>query len=117
MADDEPMYTTNRIPVVNGSSPVPEGPGLGYKVDEAELRRMSRQAPVERPPHVGVLKMGSDIYYGPSYVSPRKITGQEEAMARGFENELWLDDGSEEWRQVYEQVQREGIVRRVGARM
>ena len=51
---------------------VPEGPGLGYEVDEAELRRMSRQAPVERPPHVG---------------------------------------------QVYEEVQREGIVRRVGARM
>ena len=37
MADDEPMYTSG-IPVVNGASPVPEGPGLGIAVDEAELR-------------------------------------------------------------------------------
>ena len=38
MADDEPMYTSGRISVVNGASPVPEGPGLGIAVDEAELR-------------------------------------------------------------------------------
>lgn len=103
---DEPMYTTHRIPVVNGSSPVPEGPGLGYKVDEAELRRMSRVTPVEIPRHLGVLSIGTDCYYGVSYVSPLAITGQEEGMARGFENEVWVDDGSAEFEQLYTEVHR-----------
>ena len=40
-ADDEDIYSKNRIPVVEGASPVPRGPGLGYEVDESEIRRMS----------------------------------------------------------------------------
>ena len=101
---DEPMYTEHRIPVINGSSPVPEGPGLGYKVNEAELRRMSRLTPLAIPKHLGVLSMGTDRYYGASYVSPLAITGQEEGMARGFKNEVWVDDGSAEFKQLYKEV-------------
>ena len=40
-ADDEYIDSKNRIPVVEGASPVPRGPGLGYEVDESEIRRMS----------------------------------------------------------------------------
>ena len=34
---DEDIYSTNRSLVVDGASAVPRGPGLGIKVNEAEV--------------------------------------------------------------------------------
>ena len=39
-------YTTETIPVVDGASPVPNGPGLGFTVDEDALARLA--APIAR---------------------------------------------------------------------
>ena len=84
--------TTGTIPVVEGSSPVPSGVGLGYEVDESAVERLAAQSPAERPRHVGILHMpGGATWYGRGYVSPPSVTGTEEAGIRGFRSELWED--------------------------
>ena len=108
----EEDYTTERIPVIEGSSPVPEGPGLGYEVDEDALARIAANKPTEPPKHVGVLHMpGGNTFYGTSYVSPTRVTGREEGTIRGIKSEIWEDDGSVEFTRIYERVQKEGTFR------
>ena len=108
----EDDITTERIPVVEGSSPVPDGPGLGYEVDEEALSRLAAQELVEPPRHVGVLRMpDGHTYYGKSYVSPDTVTGKEEGTVRGFRSEIWEEDGSSDFEEMYQRVQAEGVVR------
>ena len=108
----EEDYTTERIPVIEGSSPVPDGPGLGYEVDEDALARIAANKPIEPPKHVGVLRMsGGNTFYGRSYVSPTRVTGREEGTIRGIRSEIWEDDGSTEFTRIYERVQQEGTFR------
>jgi L-alanine-DL-glutamate epimerase-like enolase superfamily enzyme len=106
----EEDITTSTIPVIEGSSPVPSGPGLGYEVDEGALSRLASQQLVERPRHVGVLHMpDGHTYYGPSYVSPSAVTGKEEGTLRGFRSEIWEEDDTSDFEQIYQRVQREGV--------
>lgn len=108
----EEDITTARIPVVDGCSPVPEGPGLGYEVDEEALHRLATQQLVEPPRHLGVLHMPSGhTYYGKGYVAPGSLFGRQEGAVRGFRSNLWEDDGSTEFECMYARVQREGTVR------
>jgi len=51
----EEDVTTQRIPVVDGSSLVPEGIGVGYEVDESAVQQLSQQKLVEPPRHIGIL--------------------------------------------------------------
>ena len=106
----EEDITTERIPVIEGASPVPEAPGLGYEVDEDALARIAANTPIEMPKHVGILRMpGGHTFYGPSYVSPSAVTGREEGTIRGIKSDVWEYDGSEEFARVYERVQAEGV--------
>ena len=108
----EEDYTTETIPVIDGASPVPEGPGLGFEVDEDALARIAAQTPIERPKHVGILHMpGGHTYYGPSYISPTTITGHQEGVDRGFKSEIWEDDGSADFTRIYDRVHQEGVFR------
>lgn len=108
----EEDITTETIPVVDGSSPVPDGIGLGYDVDESAVQRLSQQKLVEPDRHIGVLHMSDgSTWYGKGYVSPGSVTGTEEASLRGFRSELWEDDGSSQFEALYERVQAEGRVR------
>ena len=69
---------------------------------------MACQPTLAVPRHVGVLRIpgpaGANTYYGRSYVSPTALTGQEEGVDRGFESELWIDDGSEAFEAMYARV-------------
>ena len=108
----EEDVTTERIPVIEGSSPVPEGMGLGFEIDEDALARLAANKPIEIPKHLGVLHMpGGHTFYGRSYISPRTLTGREEGTIRGIKSELWEADGSEEFQEIYERLQREGTFR------
>jgi L-alanine-DL-glutamate epimerase-like enolase superfamily enzyme len=108
----EEDVTTQRIPVVDGSSPVPEGIGVGYEVDESAVQRLSQQKLVEPPRHIGILHMSDNsTWYGKGYVSPRTVTGTEEAGLRGFRSELWEDDGTSEFEAMFARVEKEGTVR------
>ncbi len=101
----EEDITTERIPVTEGYSPVPEGPGLGYEVDEEALARLAAQSHRTPPRYVGVLHMpGGHTFYGPSHVAPEG----EEGTVRGFKSELWYEDGSKEFEEIYERTQKEG---------
>ncbi len=103
----EEDYTTETIPVIEGYSPVPEGIGLGFDVDEDELARLAANKPIERPRFVGVLHMpGGHTFYGPGHVPPYG----EEGTVRGFRTEIWEEDGSSEFERIYERVQKEGRI-------
>lgn len=107
----EEDVTTARIPVVEGASPVPDGPGLGYEVDEEAIARLAAQKLVEQPRHVGVLRMpGGHTFYGRSWVSPASLTGTQEGAVRGHRSELWEDDGSAEFSRIWDRVQKEGTI-------
>jgi hypothetical protein len=107
----EDDVTTERIPVVEGSSPVPDRPGLGYDVDEAALARLAANAPTPVPKHVAVLRLrgGHTVYY-PSLVTVNvhKMTGCEEGTIRDLTLELWDDDGSAEFARIHNRVQSSG---------
>lgn len=107
----EQDITPARIPVVEGSSPVPEGPGLGFEVDEEALAELAANPVTPVPKHVAVLRLkaGHTIYY-PSLtqVDVHKMTGKEEGTIRGLELTLWDDDGTEAFQRVYDRVQKAG---------
>ena len=105
--------TGGRLEISEGSTPVPEGPGLGVEVDENILQELAARPKSKLPRHVGILHLpGGTTYYTPSTPSVEKLTGFVEANVRGLRSEIWNDDGSEEFTRIYEQVQREGKVKR-----
>jgi hypothetical protein len=100
--------TVERIPVVAGSSPVPDGPGLGCEVDEDALARLAANKPAESPRHVQILHLpGGPKVYGRSVPNVARLTGREEGTLRGIRLEEWVDDGSAEFQKVYERVGKE----------
>ncbi len=105
----EDDITRERIEIIEGCSPVPERPGLGFDVDEDELARLAANAPVEIPKHLGVLTLpGGHRLYSPSLPAIDRLTGFEEGTIRGLQFEIWHDDGSAAFLQIYERVQQEG---------
>ena len=107
----EEDITIERIPIVEGASPVPEGPGLGYEVDEEALARAAANKPTELSRHVGILSFPSGRkLYTPSFPPVTQITGCEEGTIRGVNFELWDDDGSQEFDRIHAQVRREGTI-------
>ena len=108
----EEDVTTESMPILDGSSPVPKGIGLGYEVDESAVQRLSQQKLVEKPRHIGILHMPDGAtWYGKGYVSPGSVTGKEEAGIRGFRCELWEDDGTSEFDAMLARIEQEGRVR------
>lgn len=100
-----------RIPVADGCSPVPEGPGLGIQVDEERLEDLAARAAAAAEPgrSVGVFHMpGGRRYYTPAVPPVSRLTGREEGTIRGITTELWEDDGSEAFAETYERVVRDG---------
>ncbi len=105
----EDDITTERIPVVEGFSPVPEGPGLGYEVDEEALARAAANRPKEIPRFVGVVHMpGGRTIYSLGQPNLVQVTGREEGDLRGHTYERWVDDGSPEFERTYQRVQNDG---------
>lgn len=105
----EEDVTGGRLEIAEGSSPVPQGPGLGVEVDEAILARLAAAPKTEIPRHVGILYLaGGHKFYTPSTPSVSRLTGFLEGNVRGLRTKIWDDDGSEEFAQIHERVQREG---------
>jgi hypothetical protein len=101
--------TGGRIEVADGSSPVPEGPGLGVEVDEAELVRIAGNPMTEIPRHIGKLSLpGGNVYYTIGYPSVSRLTGFPEGNIRGVRMEIWEEDGSAPWQETYDWIERHG---------
>ena len=83
-------------------------------VNEKILAELAARPKSKLPLHVGVLHLPSGAtYYTPSAPNVEQITGFVEGNVRGIRSEFWNDDGSEEFSRVYEQVQKEGMVKKV----
>ncbi len=101
----------SRLAVEEGSTPVPEGPGLGVEVDETALKRLAATKPNELPTHLGVLHLpGGRRLYTPSIPNVSKLTGFPEGGIRGIRHEIWEDDSSDAFQEMYARVQAAGSV-------
>jgi L-alanine-DL-glutamate epimerase-like enolase superfamily enzyme len=106
----EEDITTERIPVSEGLSRVPEAPGLGIDVDEEMLKKVASNKQIlgNRPRVIGILKLpGGTTYHTPRNPNPRIITGREEGTIRGIDFDRWEDDGSEEFEAAYQKMKAE----------
>jgi len=101
--------TAQKIPVIEGFSPVPEGPGLGVEVDEDALTKAAARRHLEQIPVIGVLTLpgGHRVY---SLGDPRveRLTGYEEGAIRGIRYERWENDGSADYERIHRRLQKEG---------
>jgi len=101
--------TGGRLEVAEGSSPVPEGPGLGVEVDEAEFARIAANPPTETPRHIGILHMpGGGTWYTQGFPSVERLTGFPEGGVRGIRMEVRDDDGTSDFAELYERIGSEG---------
>ena len=101
--------TGGRIEIEEGSSPVPEGPGLGVEVDEKELARIAMNPRTEVPRFIGRLRLpGGHTYYTIGYPAVNRFTGFSEGNIRGIRLEIWEENGTPQWQQIYDQVDRQG---------
>ena len=95
--------------IVEGSTPVPEGPGLGIDIDEEMLAELAARPKSELPTHVGVLELpGGSTYYTPSIPSAERLSGFPEGNVRGIRSRVWNDDGSEDFKATFQRIQSEG---------
>jgi L-alanine-DL-glutamate epimerase-like enolase superfamily enzyme len=113
----EEDITTHRIPVIGGSSPVPEGPGLGVEIDEEALARAAARKHIETPRFVGMLRLpGGYTAYSLGNPNVARLTGREEGAIPGISYEYWEEDGSAEFERTWARVEREGsFVERTGS--
>ena len=81
-------------------------------MDESALQRVAAQKPVEIPRHVGILHLSDGTsYYSAGHLNPERVTGLEEGALRGVRSEIWDDDGSRAFEDVFARVEGGGIVR------
>ena len=65
------------------------------------------------PRHLGILHLpGGTCYYTSSIPSVERITGFAEGNVRDVRSEVWNDDGSEDFAQIYDRVQQEGQIKK-----
>ncbi len=107
----EEDLVVERLPVHEGFSPVPEKPGLGIEVDEDALQRLASNPDpyqsIQR--NIGILNLpyGKKLYTL-SFPDVNRLTGTEEGAIRGIGFEFWQDDGSSEFQQLYQRLEKEG---------
>ncbi len=99
------------IVVQEGFARVPEAPGLGLEVDDDALSRLAANPDpyASIPRGIGILRLphGKTLYTR-SFPNVGSETGTEEGAIRGIDFELWQDDGSEKFEQVYARLEKEG---------
>ena len=107
----EEDVTGGRIEVAAGSSPVPEGPGLGVEVDEAELARLAQNSITAIPRFIGALHLpGGHTFFTNGLPGVERLTGFAEGSIRGIRLEVIEDDGSEAFARRYNQLEKGGPV-------
>ncbi len=110
-ADD---ITDDVIDIDSGTSPVPEGPGLGIAVDEHKIRELAGRCDLVEsdlavPRHLGRLRLADGrILYTPSIPDLRQLLGFEEGTVRGIDFDVWEDDGSADFAEIDRHVTENG---------
>jgi galactonate dehydratase len=102
-----------KIPVKNGFAPVPSGEGLGYQPDWTAIEKYQVDRPSERPDPDRMLETrwpDGRLMYTPNngqvnfMLTPAR-KGTVPYFEKGVTTRLLPNDGSEKWKQMYEQGQ------------
>lgn len=107
-----------RLDPVNGFIRVPERPGLGLTLDRAELERIKKLRPPEQPKWIIKTRFanGTMMYniHDPKeslfMVRPDRRRLIPMSYDAPLTTEYWDDDGSAEYKRMFERIEREGIV-------
>ena len=104
------------ISVKNGSSAVPEGPGLGVELDGDALEKFRLDSMPEKTYPTSNLLLavrwgsGATIYYAHANQYRDDFqAGRLPIFSKGVRIERVMDDGSREWRELYEKAKKGGV--------
>lgn len=104
--DDD--ITTENIPVIEGFSKVPEEPGLGIQVNEDLLKLAANRKPYTAPRALAIVHLpGGQTIHTKMWPDLKSITGREEGTIRGINVEVWEEDGTKEFEEIYLRVNQE----------
>lgn len=107
---------TEPLTIQGGYLKVPDGPGLGVTVDEEALSRFRMEPPFDLPEPRHILSVvwpgGRVVHYASmrDQVWPDFLAGNHPVQEPGVRLEIWEDDGTPEWADLYARVQ-QGPVR------
>jgi L-alanine-DL-glutamate epimerase-like enolase superfamily enzyme len=99
------------ITLRDGFAAIPDGPGLGYEIDWEAVERFRVDKPTQRPDPPRIVEVswndGKKMYFnhlgGVNFVlSPAMKPGNVPYYERGVTARLLTDDGSPQWRDLYE---------------
>jgi len=104
---------TKPLTIKGGYLQVPEGPGLGVEVNEETLVKYKMEPPYELPHPRHILSVvwpgGRVVHFANmrDHVWPHfRQRGNDPAQEPGATLEVWDDDGSKEWADLYERLQK-----------
>jgi hypothetical protein len=106
----------DRIEVEDGTAPVPDGPGLGHRIDRSALDRFAVERPASQPYPPRLTEVawqgGPVIYYSGN--DDQLLNHAREGGMPYFEPDVTTrfvpDDGSDAWQDVYERAVEEPVV-------
>ena len=105
------------IEVKGGTAAVPTGPGLGYALDRDAVERFKVNKPEERPDPDRLVEAhwpdGRRMYFASgsvNFVLRPGIEGKIPFYERGVDARLLPNDGSAQWRKLFEKTKRDGPV-------
>lgn len=100
------------LTIKGGYLKVPEGPGLGVEVNEAALSAYRMESPYRMPDERHILSVvwpGGRVVHFSSMIKqcwPHfRQNGNDPAQEPGARMEIWNDDGSKEWADLYARLQ------------
>jgi L-alanine-DL-glutamate epimerase-like enolase superfamily enzyme len=98
---------TERLTIHDGCLKVPTAPGLGVEVDEAALTRYRMSPPYDLPEQRHILTVrwqsGRAVHYThmETQVWVDFLAGNHPVQERGARLDIWTDDGTPEWADLY----------------
>jgi L-alanine-DL-glutamate epimerase-like enolase superfamily enzyme len=101
--------------IQDGYLRLPEGPGLGVTVDEEALMRFKMDPPYDLPKEHHIISViwpgGRAAHYAHNWEQmwPDFRNGNLPAQERGVRTEIWADDGTPEFAELYARAER-GVV-------
>jgi L-alanine-DL-glutamate epimerase-like enolase superfamily enzyme len=107
---------TAPLTIRGGYLQVPDGPGLGVEVNEAAFSKYKMEPPYKLPDERHILSVvwpgGRVVHFANmrDHCWPHFMAGNDPAQEPGVRLEIWNDDGSPEWTDLYARVQ-QGPVR------
>lgn len=99
------------LTIQGGFMRVPEAPGLGIQVDEEALEKYRMQPPYSLPKDRHILSVvwqgGRVVHYADmnSQMWPDFRAGNQPVQERGVQFEIWNDDGSSEWSDLFKRLE------------